>query len=565
VTWVVGRQIHPDDRPGILGQGNRGGQGRRAGPALAECARRAGGVVEVEPARVVALGRGGDGVVDRGVAEGHRPGRIEHRRDNRVEPRQVGAADPIAAFHQHRFEQAGGARIGELGGGHGGADGLVTEGHHPSRRPERIVVAHLEIGPHRRPRLPGAGIERVAFESADRRMFLHRHQLPAAEREPEGEQAPQRRPGLHDVLPTLAPLVRTVGADAERRTDVLQVVPDPALAVLGHDGVEGIAGLHVGEVHPRTEDAQRPELAPVLMLDDVVGIVGPRALVAEAAEDPSGQAAAGRDAVDTLGCHRRARQYLVQVVGLHRRATAGRPSHRRLRVDDDVVAAQAGEVIFDLVVAERPEQLGRDHQRPGRAFGVRRGVEGHEPGGAGGVAGGESGGEATGLLAYHGQRTDRGRRQPIGADRDLGRRHRAVADAVGEPARVGHFVEGVDVAGATASRRPARGHGVGVGQVIGEIDLPRLRHRGVLGLGFHGQRIIAEETRLLRLQRRQRGHQRQRRDGGAPLRTPRSHRPPSGSLRCYAPGRTEAASRPGSLFSPRRFSSARRPVTLPAS
>ena len=69
------------------------------------------------------------------------------------------------------------------------------------------------------------------------------------------------------------------------------------VAVLGHERVERVARLEVGQIGPRAEHAQGAELAPVLVRHDVVRIVRPRPLVAEVAEDLARQQPAGDDAI----------------------------------------------------------------------------------------------------------------------------------------------------------------------------------------------------------------------------------------------------------------------------
>ena len=80
---------------------------------------------------------------------------------------EVGAADLVAPLNEHVAQVLLGRRVAELAGLDDGADQLVRERHHPPRRPERVVVAHLDVGGRRRPGLPGLGVELVAFEAAD--------------------------------------------------------------------------------------------------------------------------------------------------------------------------------------------------------------------------------------------------------------------------------------------------------------------------------------------------------------------------------------------------------------
>ena len=68
--------------------------------------------------------------------------------------------------------------------------------------------------------------------------------------------------------------------------------------------VERIGGLEIGEVGPGAEHAQRPQLAPVLVRDDIVRIVGPGAGEQEVAEDLAGNQPAGDDAIRAVGVAR---------------------------------------------------------------------------------------------------------------------------------------------------------------------------------------------------------------------------------------------------------------------
>ena len=126
--------------------------------------------------------------------------------------------------------------------------------------------------------------------------------------------------------------MRAVG-HAEGRADVLQVVLHDGAAVLGDERVERVAGFQVGQVGPRAEDAQRAQLAAMLVRHDVVGIVGPRAGVAEAAENLARQHAAGGDPVGAVGVARGPLEHRVDVVARERRPLARRAPHGRLRID----------------------------------------------------------------------------------------------------------------------------------------------------------------------------------------------------------------------------------------
>ena len=80
------------------------------------------------------------------------------------------------------------------------------------------------------------------------------------------------------------PLVLVV-VEAERSAHVLQVVLHDHVAVPHREGIQRIRCLPVRQVRPRAEDAQRAQLAAVLMRHEVIGIVGPCAGVQVVAED----------------------------------------------------------------------------------------------------------------------------------------------------------------------------------------------------------------------------------------------------------------------------------------
>ena len=137
------------------------------------------------------------------------------------------------------------------------------------------------------------------------------------------------------MLPAQIPLVQLV-AHAEGRADVLQIVLDDRATVLRDERVERVRGLEVGEIRPRAEDAQRAQLAAVLVRHEVVGIVGARALITEAAEDLAGNQPAGDDAIGAVRVARDALEDRVDVVLRERRParrTAGgsSPSDRSRR------------------------------------------------------------------------------------------------------------------------------------------------------------------------------------------------------------------------------------------
>ena len=127
----------------------------------------------------------------------------------------------------------------------------------------------------------------------------------------------RRQPAFEQRLPPFVVVVRTVGAGSERGPDVLQVVPDHAAAVLGHDGVERVARLHVHQIGPGAKHLQGAQLAAVLVRDDVVGVVRTGAVVAEAADRTAGHGARGHGAIAAVRAAVRPLEHVVKVAPFH--------------------------------------------------------------------------------------------------------------------------------------------------------------------------------------------------------------------------------------------------------
>ncbi len=139
-------------------------------------------------------------------------------------------------------------------------------------------------------------------------------------------------------------------------------------AVFGDERVERVARLEIREIRPRAEDAQGAQFAAVFVRDDVVGIVGARAVEQKVAEDLAGNQAAGDDAVGAVRIAGGGFEDRVEIVPREWRLLAGRPLHLGRRIDRRQLRIERGDERFHLVVAERPEELRRDRHRGGRAF-----------------------------------------------------------------------------------------------------------------------------------------------------------------------------------------------------
>ena len=113
----------------------------------------------------------------------------------------------------------------------------------------------------------------------------------------------------------------------------------------------------------------------MLVRNDVIGIVGTRAVILEPAQDLAGKQSAGDDAIGPVGFSRDVLEDRVHIVVRELRPGAGRASNRGLAIEFDLFWIERRQVRFHLVVAERPEDFGRDLHGPGRAFREVRRIE----------------------------------------------------------------------------------------------------------------------------------------------------------------------------------------------
>src|SRR4029453_4592226 len=91
------------------------------------------------------------------------------------------------------------------------------------------------------------------------------------------------------------------------------------MTVLGHQRVDRVARLEIGQIGPRAEHPQRAELAPEFVRNEIVGIVGPGPPEAEVAEYLTRQQATSDPAIRAIGFVRDLLQDGVNVVTRERR------------------------------------------------------------------------------------------------------------------------------------------------------------------------------------------------------------------------------------------------------
>ena len=351
-------------------------------------------------------------------------------------------------------------------------------------------------------------------------------------------------------------------------------------AVLDDQRVHRIDGLGVGVVDPRAEDAQAAQLAAILVRDDVVGVVGPRAFVLEAFERRAFERGADDHAVGPVLVAVGTGQLLVDVGGPHRAAVPVGQTDRGVLADDQVFAAQASDLGLRHVVAERVEQPRHHRLGAGAQFRLTGRVELEEIAVAADVGDRESRGDAV-RLAADGPGAGLRPRIVAGPAEHLVGGERAGADAVGEPARVRYLVDRIDALGAAHGRKPGPSEEIDH-RVVGERDFTRRHLRGILRVRRPGDGIVVEEPGggALRRGRHQRRAGDEERNERASRQCAHDHRPTGLNARMMRnPSRLWATSsrsavvcgpwrrtpKPTSLSSPEKSRSSRLATALPAS
>ncbi len=131
------------------------------------------------------------------------------------------------------------------------------------------------------------------------------HLDPRADVEAEREHRDERRPRFPEELVAGARALRLRRAAAERRSEVEQVMADDRAAAGADERVEAVDAARVVVVQPGAEDEQPAQLAAMLVREDVVRVVRPRAVVAERSHGLALERLAGQDPVAAVGVARR--------------------------------------------------------------------------------------------------------------------------------------------------------------------------------------------------------------------------------------------------------------------
>ena len=383
---------------------------------------------------------------------------------------QIRGGDLLAALDQHVAEQRRRGGIGVAARVDGGANHLVGERGDAPRRPERVVGARAQEA--RRSATRGCHalrIELVALESADRGVLDVVHRLPRLDEEAERHQPLPRQLAVVEQLPALVVLARAVGAGAERGPDILQVVPHHAAAVLGRRRCRACCRPSC----PRGWSTRR---TPSARAARGGARAGRRrwdrrdACRSSGIRRSGGPARRGRRWRDS--CRRRCdapREDVVEIARLHR-ALSSRTAGVNVAFSAMTIWSRrdGDQIVLDLPVAERPEDLVGDHDRAGRGFGMAGGVERHEPELAARVAHREARREAGQLARDHGPGSGC---RAVAGERAARRPRRRVSGRA-RMRLVNQFESGTSSIVLTLLRAHVRSSGrrAGANRLVGEID-----------------------------------------------------------------------------------------------
>ena len=298
----------------------------------------------------------------RGVLERQRPGGVEPGIDDGVDCRQVGPADGVAALDRAR-RRDGCSAAGSLYCPVATAARIRSSLNAITRRAAQKASSARSsmIRGGRRLGLPRGRIEHLPFEFADRRVLGVVDRLPGARARSRTRTAGAASRPFVEMLPADVPLVRAVG-HAEGRADVLQVV-----------------------LHERHGRSRSPACRACCRLSGRSGWSTPRRRATPAARGDaraarcrwdrraacprsgsrreSCPAARGRPSPDR--CRRRCGRPWLSTAFMSARVNGVLfPDGRRTVACGSISARlriECREERLDLVVAQRPEQLGGDH------------------------------------------------------------------------------------------------------------------------------------------------------------------------------------------------------------
>ena len=271
--------------------------------------------------------------------------------------------------------------------------------------------------------------------------------------------------------------LRVDGAAAENRAEVEHVVLHPRAAVGRLDHVEAVDAARVVVVEPGGEHPRPPQFATVLVSDDVVGIVGPGAVIAEVSDRTARRETADEHAIVAVRQARGAIEHEVQIP-LPQAPTLAveRVPHGRRLGDDERSAIELGQMDLDDPIADRVVEGRSDGLDRACQLRIRRRVHFDLIQLARRIGHPEAGLNARSLAPRDYPALEPDTVQLIRPSYHLFHAHRPPADAVREPARVRNFVDRVHVERAHVA--PFAGLAERVDDevvAVGVLDLPDLR------------------------------------------------------------------------------------------
>ncbi len=272
-------------------------------------------------------------------------------------------------------------------------------------------------------------------------------------------------------------------------------------------------------VDPGSEQASPAKLAPILVGNHVVRVVGAGALVAERPDQIAGQPSARLHADASVGRVSRRGEHATERGPVERLGEARVVRDGEPRREGEQIGPEVDDLFARCVEADCVVDCRSDRARGRRALGLLGNVGLEHVLLPAAHLDAKAGGGAVRFALIDEPAAGRGRARieqlvrGAGAARELFARRAAAADAVLEPSAVGHFVECIRVDGfaRTVDRKRARERPEdrvvhGVPRERRDIGLRRARHvAGVLGRGApfardaHGSRIgVALEGRAQR-------------------------------------------------------------------
>jgi len=355
--------------------------------------------------------------------------------------------NPLSPRKQHAGQLVDDPRVGVLPLRHDGADAHVVEGGDNSRSPERIIGPHVLVRDFRVLGHPSFRIESVGGKASDGRQVRHRRLVePRTDVESKRQEGQQRRAPRQRVFPSGLRGVGETRGTAQQRSEVDDVVLEEAAATLAMPQHQRIECTRIIVIEPRGEHATAAQFAPVFVQVDVVRIIGTGAVVLEASHVILIRKPLGRHTDAAIGPPGRVLHNVIQIASGKGPPAIGVPDGR-LRINLKPRRIDLGQVDVHRVVAKCVVKGRADHLGTAGHLGMRRRIHlqlVHRARGVGPVNGPKARMKAAVLAAHD---------RPPGAKRhwairacDQGLQWQVPsADAIGEPTRVGHLVERVDV------------------------------------------------------------------------------------------------------------------------